>query len=87
MKLCQLAGIALVATTCVGACSTVRSMTEDDYVVTSATPDAITLRFREGNLNKAEARAASHCQTTNRISKLETVSPDGGYSVANFRCT
>jgi hypothetical protein len=69
-----------------GGCSTVQSLGEDEYVVTSATPDSITLRFREGNLNKATERAAAHCSATNRPAQMVNVSPADGYSVAAFRC-
>lgn len=68
------------------ACSTLGSIGEDDYVVTSATPDAITLRFREGNLNKATERAAAHCAGSSRQAKTMNVMPSGDYSVAAFQC-
>jgi hypothetical protein len=59
---------------------------EDDYVVTSATPDSITLRFREGNLDKATARALAHCRTTNRTAEMVNLAPEKGFSVGAFRC-
>lgn len=59
---------------------------EDAYVVTSATPDAITLRFREGNLNKATARAEAHCKETYRTARMENVMPNDGFSLGSFRC-
>lgn len=68
------------------ACSTFESIGEDDYVVTSATPDAITLRFREGNLNVATGRADAHCAGTSRKATMVNVMPSGDYSAASFRC-
>jgi hypothetical protein len=58
----------------------------DEYVVTSATPDAITLRFREGDLNKATARAKAHCAETNRVSEMVNVMPSDRNSLGSFRC-
>lgn len=59
---------------------------EDAYVVTSATPDSITLRFREGDLNKATGRAQAHCQETHRSAEMVNVMPADGYSMGTFRC-
>jgi hypothetical protein len=59
---------------------------KDDYVVTSATPDAVTLRFREGDLNKATARAQAHCSQTGRTAEMVNVSPAEGVSMGTFRC-
>jgi predicted small secreted protein len=77
------AGLAIAS---VSACSTMNSVGEDAYVVTSATPDAITLRFREGDLNKATARAEAHCKETNRLAQMVNVMPADGYSMGSFRC-
>ena len=76
----------LAAIVTVSACQSIRTMGEDDYVVTSATPDSITLRFREGDLNKATARAEAHCKETNRMASMINVMPDNNYSLASFRC-
>lgn len=59
---------------------------KDDYVVTSATPDAVTLRFREGDLNKATARAQAHCSQTGRTAEMVSVWPADGESMGTFRC-
>ena len=70
-----------------GCVSGIGMLGEDAYVVTSASPDAITLRFREGDLNKATARAQAHCQTTQRKAEMVNVMPSDGYSLGSFRCT
>lgn len=59
---------------------------EDAYVVTSATPDSITQRFREGDLNKATGRARAHSQETHRTAEMENGMPADGYSTGTFRC-
>lgn len=88
MKMTFLAAGAISAALCASGCASGISMFgEDDYVVTSATPDAITLRFREGDLNKATARAQAHCRETQRTAEMVNILPSDGHSVGSFRCT
>ena len=86
MRVPSMAVACLSALASLSACSSMRGMVEDEYVVTAATPDNITLRFREGNLNKATERADAHCKDTSRLAHMTSVTPDGGHSLASFRC-
>lgn len=70
-----------------GGCSTFRDLTgQRDYIVTSATPTSITIRFREGELAQAQGRAEAHCTQYRRTAVMQNVSPDGGESVGVFNC-
>ena len=70
-----------------GACSTVRDIAGlPDYTVTSASPTSISIRFREGELSKAEGRAADHCAGYSRRSVMQSVAPVGSDSLAVFSC-
>jgi hypothetical protein len=59
----------------------------NDPVVVASTPSSVAIRFQQGDLPAAEARAASMCQQYGRVSRLETTTPSRGKnSIANFDC-
>ena len=86
MRSIYLLGGCFAAFLSVSACAGGTGIGGDEYVITSATPDAITLRFREGDLNKATARAQAHCAETSRVSEMVNVMPSDGNSLGSFRC-
>ena len=87
MRITLLTAGGIAALLCVSGCANgVGLFGKDDYVVTSATPDAVTLRFRESDLNKATARAQAHCGETRRTAEMVNVTPADGQSLGSFRC-
>ena len=68
-------------------CSTFRDLTgQPDYVVTQASPTAITIRFEDGEFAQAQGRANAHCGQYQRAAVMGTMSPSDGDSVATFTC-
>ena len=87
MRIPLLTAGGIAALLCVSGCANgVGMFGKDDYVVTSATPEAVTIRFREGDLNKATARAQAHCNQTGRTAEMVNISPADGESLGSFRC-
>jgi hypothetical protein len=72
------------AVLCAGGCST---FSDDDPTVVSASPSAVTLRFKEGNLGEATRRAGELCAVHGLIARMQRVSPaEGDSQIGNFDC-
>jgi hypothetical protein len=54
--------------------------------VVSASPNSVTLRYKEGRLQEATERASVLCGRHGRTALMQQVSPTGDDQIANFDC-
>jgi hypothetical protein len=68
-----------------GACS-VFGGGDSGPTVVSANPTAVTLRFKQGDMDKATARAQTLCAQHGATARMLQVNPDGDERIGNFEC-
>jgi hypothetical protein len=71
---------------CISGCGTIQSTYETPTVM-SANPASITLQYRNGRFNAAQARATDHCAVIGRTAQMERVLPaKTNFSSGVFNC-
>lgn len=82
-KVAALVGAVFIASATVGGCAVFRP----EPRVVSSTPAAVTLRYTEGDLDKATARAQELCAVHGRNAQLLQVTPsESNNRIAQYNC-